>query len=169
MRIPIGNRRRQTISDKSNEAPNTAGVIAPPPLIYAGALAAGLLAKPLLPIAFLPRRVARLLGLPLLGAGLLLLLSSLRAMRQAGTDVRPDKPTSSLVVEGPYRFSRNPIYLGFPLFYSGITALANSLPSALLLPFVLVVMRRGVIGREEHYLERIFGEEYLRYKTRVRR
>lgn len=90
-------------------------------------------------------------------------------MRQAGTDVRPDKPTSSLIVEGPYRFSRNPIYLGFTLFYSGITALANSLPSDLLLPFVLVVMRRGVIEREEHYLERIFGEEYLRYKASVRR
>ncbi|MDP8971597.1 MAG: isoprenylcysteine carboxylmethyltransferase family protein [Actinomycetota bacterium] len=112
---------------------------------------------------------ALLLGLPLLGAGLLLFLSSLHAMRQAGTDVRPDKPTSSLIVEGPYRFSRNPIYLGFTLFYSGITALANSLPSDLLLPFVLVVMRRGVIEREEHYLERIFGEEYLRYKARVRR
>ncbi len=83
--------------------------------------------------------------------------------------LRPDKPTSSLVVEGPYRFSRNPIYLGFTLFYGGITALASSLPSALLLPFVLVVMRRGVIEREERYLEREFGEEYLRYKARVRR
>ena len=138
-------------------------------MIYAGALAAGLLAKPLFPTAFLPHRVARLLGLPLLGAGLLLFLSSLRTMRRAGTDVRPDKPTSSLVVEGPYRFTRNPIYLGFTLFYGGITALANSLPSALLLPFVLLAMQRGVIGREERYLERIFGEEYLLYKARVRR
>jgi protein-S-isoprenylcysteine O-methyltransferase Ste14 len=156
------------VSDKPNEAPDTAGVVAPPPLIYSGALAAGLLAKTPLPAAFLPRRVARLLGLPLLGAGLLF-LSSLRTMRDAGTDVRPDKPTSSLVIEGPYRFTRNPIYLGFTLFYGGITALANSLPSALLLPFVLIVMRRGVIEREERYLERIFGEEYLLYKARVRR
>jgi protein-S-isoprenylcysteine O-methyltransferase Ste14 len=157
------------VSDKPNEAPDTAGVVAPPPLIYAGALAAGLLAKTLIPTAFLPRRVTQLVGLPLLGAGLLLLLSSLRTMHQAGTDVRPDKPTSSLVIDGPYRFTRNPIYLGFTLFYGGITALANSLPSALLLPFVLVVMRRGVIEREERYLERIFGEEYLLYKARVRR
>jgi protein-S-isoprenylcysteine O-methyltransferase Ste14 len=157
------------VSDKPNEAPDTAGVVAPPPLIYAGALAAGLLAKTLFPTAFLPRKVARLVGLPLLGAGLLLFLSSLRTMRHAGTHVRPDKPTSSLVVEGPYRFTRNPIYLGFTLFYGGITVFANSLPSALLLPFVLVVMRRGVIEREERYLERIFGEEYLRYKARVRR
>jgi protein-S-isoprenylcysteine O-methyltransferase Ste14 len=103
------------VSDKPNEAPDTAGVVAPPPLIFAGALA----------------------------AGLLLSLSSLRTMRQPGTDVRPDKPTSSLVIEGPYRFTRNPIYLGFTLFYDGITALANSLPSALLLPFVLVVIGAG--------------------------
>ena len=157
------------MSDKPNEAPDTAGVVAPPPLIYGGALALGLLAKTLFPNAFLPRRVARLLGLPLLGAGLLLFLCSLHSMHRAGTDVRPDKPTSSLVVEGPYHSSRNPIYLSFTLFYGGITALANSLPSALLLPFVLVVMRRGVIEREERYLERIFGEEYLRYKARVRR
>ena len=157
------------MSDEPNEAPDTAGVVARPPLIYAGALIAGLLAKTLFPSAFLPRKVARLIGLPLLGAGLGLFLSSLRTMHRAGTDVRTNKPTSSLIVEGPYRFTRNPIYLGFTLVYGGITALANSLPSALLLPFVLVVMRRGVIEREERYLERIFGEEYLRYKARVRR
>lgn len=79
----------------------------------------------------------------MLGAGLLLFLSSLRAMRQAGTGLRPDRPTSSLVTEGPYRFTRNPIYPSFALFYDGIIPLANLLPSALLLPFVLVVMRRG--------------------------
>ncbi len=144
-------------------------MVAPPPLIYAGALATGLLANTVLPTVFVQCRVTRLLGLPLLGAGLLLFLSGLLTMRRAGTDVRPDKPTSSLVVAGPYRFTRNPIYLGFTLFYGGITALANSLPSALLLPFVLVVMRRGVIEREERYLERVFGEEYLQYKARVRR
>jgi protein-S-isoprenylcysteine O-methyltransferase Ste14 len=157
------------MSDEPNEAPDTAGVVARPPLIYAGALVVGLLAKTLFPSAFLPRKIARLVGLPLLGAGLVLFLSSLRTMHRAGTDVRTNKPTNSLVIEGPYRFTRNPIYLGFTLFYSGITALANSLPSALLLPFVLVVMRRGVIEREERYLERIFGEEYPRYKARVRR
>jgi protein-S-isoprenylcysteine O-methyltransferase Ste14 len=142
-----GNRRTRTISDRPNEAPDTAGVVARPPLIYGGALAAGLLAKLLFPTAFLPRRVARVLGLPLLGAGLLLFLFSLRSMRRARTDVRTSKPTTSLVLEGPYRFTRNPIYLGFTLIYGGITSLANSLPPALLLPFVLIVMRRGVIER----------------------
>ncbi len=157
------------MSDNPNEAPDTAGVVAPPPLIYAGALTAGLLAKALLPVRFLPSNRAWVLGLPLIGSGLLLFLFGLRAMHRAGTEVRPDRPTTSLVVEGPYRFTRNPLYLGFTLVYGGITALANSLPSALLLPLVLLVMRRGVIEREERYLERVFGEEYLQYKTRVRR
>ncbi len=89
-------------------------------------------------------------------------------MRLAGTDVRPDKPTSSLVIGGSYRFTRNPIYLGFTLFDAVITTLANSLPSALLLPLFLVTVRRGVSEREERYLERIFGEEYLQCKARTR-
>ncbi len=140
------------MSDNPNEAPDTAGAVVPPPLIYGVALVIGLLAKP----CFRPLCCrARLLGLPLLGGGLLLFLSSLRTIRHADTDVRPDKPTTSLVVEGPYRFTRNPIYLGCTLFYSGIT--------------ILVVMRRGVIEREERYLERIFGEEYVQYRSRVRR
>ncbi len=152
-----------------HDTPNNAGVIAPPPLIYGGALGAGLLGKALFPATFLPRGATRTLGVPLTGAGLLLFISSLRALRRAETDVRTYKPATSIVTEGPYRFTRNPIYLGFTLVYGGITALANSPWSALLLPFVLTVMQRGVIQREEHYLERVFGEEYLQYKARVRR
>ncbi len=152
-----------------NDTPNNAGVIAPPPLIYGGALGAGLLAKTLFPATFLPAGATRALGVPLTGAGLLLFISSLRALRRAETDVRPYKPTTSIVAEGPYRFTRNPIYLGFTLVYGGITALVNSPWDALLLPLVLVLMQRGVIQREERYLERVFGEEYLQYKARVRR
>jgi protein-S-isoprenylcysteine O-methyltransferase Ste14 len=157
------------MSEDANETRETAGVIAPPPLIYGGALGAGLLAKALFPATFMLPAIARALGLLLTGSGLLLFLSGLRAMRRAGTDVRPYKPTTSLVNQGPYRFSRNPIYVGFTLVYCGATALANSLPSALLLPFVLVLMQRGVIQREERYLEHVFGEEYVQYKARVRR
>ena len=157
------------MSDNPDEAPNTAGVIAPPPLIYAGALATGLLARGLFPDRFVPDAVARVLGLPLIGSGLLLFFFGHRAMHHAGTEVRPDRPTTSLVVEGPYRFTRNPLYLAFTLVYGGITTLANSLPAALLLPLVLAIMKRGVIEREERYLERSFGEEYVQYKARVRR
>ena len=157
------------MSEDAHEAANVPGVIAPPPLIYAGALATGLLAKALFPASFLPRPVARALGWPLIGGGLLLGLLGSRALRGAGTNINPTKPTTALVTEGPYRFTRNPLYLSLTLVYGGISTLANTLWAALLLPFVLVVMRRGVIDREERYLERKFGEEYLRYKAQVRR
>ena len=145
------------------------GVVAPPPLVYAGALAAGLLAGRAYPVAFLPRVIARVLGPSLLAGGFLLIGSGLRAMRRAGTNVDPREPATAIVTEGPYRFTRNPIYVGLTLVYGGVAALANALPAAILLPFVLIVMQRGVIEREERYLERKFGDEYLRYKARVRR
>ena len=96
------------MSDNPNETPDTAGVVAPPPLIYAGALTVGLLAKALFPVRFLPRTVARVLGWPLVGSGLLLLLlSGLRAMHRAGTEVSPDRPTTSLApAVRSFRFSQ---------------------------------------------------------------
>jgi len=92
-----------------------------------------------------------------------------RTMRRADTPVDPREPVSRLVTAGPFRYTRNPAYLAMTMIYGGITSLANSLPPILLLPTALLAMRRGVIEREERYLEDRFGEEYLRYKSRVRR
>ena len=145
------------------------GVVAPPPLIYAVALAVGLLAHRLRPVSFLPRELSRLFGWTLLGGGLLLGCFGVRALRDAGTNVDPYKPVTAFVAEGPYRFTRNPLYLGLTLMYGGAAALTNALWTVILLPPVLGVMQRGVIEREERYLERKFGDEYLLYKARVRR
>jgi protein-S-isoprenylcysteine O-methyltransferase Ste14 len=145
------------------------GVIAPPPLIYAGALAIGLLANWMYPVPFLPRGLSRVLGWPLIAGGLAIGYLGIREMQRAGTNVDPREPTTAIVTGGPYRFTRNPLYLSMTLIYGGITTLANALPAALLLPVVLHVMRRGVIEREERYLEGKFGDEYLDYKARVRR
>jgi protein-S-isoprenylcysteine O-methyltransferase Ste14 len=92
-----------------------------------------------------------------------------RAMRHAGTPANPYKPVSHIATEGPFRYTRNPAYLAMTMIYTGIAGLANALWAILLLPVALLVIQRGVIEREEHYLERKFGEEYLRYKARVRR
>ena len=100
------------MSDYPNEAPDTAAMVAPPPLLYSSALAAGLLWRTL--NSRTPSCRA--------GSGGCLVC---RYMHRAGTDVRPNKPTSSLVFEGSYRFTRNPMYLTFTLFYAGITAFAN--------------------------------------------
>src|SRR5215203_1383114 len=146
-----------------------AGVAAPPPLIYLGPLIFGLLLNRRFPIPFLPRRIARSLGWPLLSGGLLLIGWFGWTMRRAGTPASPYKPVSHMVTEGPFHYTRNPGYLAMTMIYTGIVSLANALWAILLLPVVLLGIQRGVIEREERYLERKFGEEYLRYKAQVRR
>ncbi|NQV80212.1 MAG: isoprenylcysteine carboxylmethyltransferase family protein, partial [Alphaproteobacteria bacterium] len=89
--------------------------------------------------------------------------------RRAGTAVQPYKPSTTVVTDGVYRFSRNPIYLGLTAFYLGLAFAVNSGWAILLLPLVLVVMHYGVIAREERYLEGKFGAAYRDYKNRVRR
>jgi len=157
------------MGDEKGERADNPGVVAPPPLIFAGALVAGLLLNRLRPTPFLPRTLSRLLGWPLVVTGLLLGLWGFREMRRAGTNVDPYHPTTAIVERGPYGFTRNPLYVGMTLIYSGISARANASLAALLLPAALHVVHYKVIKREERYLEEKFGEEYLRYKGRVRR
>ena len=109
-----------------------------------------------------------MLGWLLIGSGLILGFLGDRALRNAGTNINPYEPVSTIVIEGPFRFTRNPLYLASTLIYAGIAVRLNALWAALLLPLVLGVVQRDVIGREERYLERKFSEEYIRYKTQVR-
>jgi len=90
-------------------------------------------------------------------------------MHGAGTNISPLKPSISLVTSGPYRFSRNPLYVALTLIYAGLTMLLNSWWGFLLLAPVLSVLHIGVVRREEAYLERKFGDEYPAYKGSVRR
>ena|SRR5437016_14580466 len=154
---------------KQNELPDNPGVIAPPPLIYAGPLAVGLLLNLKFPMRFLPRKVAAILGVTLIGASVALVSQAFQRMRRAGTNVNPTEPATVLVTEGPFKFTRNPLYLSLTLFYAGVATLVNALWAMLLLPIVLFVVNREVIEREERYLERKFGEQYMKYKGRVRR
>jgi protein-S-isoprenylcysteine O-methyltransferase Ste14 len=157
------------MADDGRGKADNPGVIAPPPFIYAGSLATGLLVNRRLRLRFLPRRLGRTLGLLLIFCGFLVGFSGFREVRRAGSNVDPYKPVTAVVTGGPYRFTRNPMYLGFTLMYVGISALANALLPLLLLPAILQLMKRGVIEREERYLERKFGEEYLQFKESVRR
>jgi protein-S-isoprenylcysteine O-methyltransferase Ste14 len=99
----------------------------------------------------------------------LLARSAEAAMKRAGTNIRPDQPTLAVVSDGPFRFTRNPLYLSLTGLYLGITLLADALWPLLLLVPVLVVLQWGVVAREERYLEAKFGEPYRAYKARVRR
>jgi protein-S-isoprenylcysteine O-methyltransferase Ste14 len=150
-------------------APDTAGVVAPPPLIFLGGLAIGFGLEALLPSAELPGVVRWVLGGLLLLAGLAFLGSFNAVFRRHDTAVEPWKPTTAIVTTGPYRVTRNPAYLGMALVYIGIALCSEALCVFVPLPFVLAVIDRGVIAREERYLERKFGAEYTGYKTHVRR
>jgi len=145
------------------------GIKVPPPLIYVVPLLLGSLLDRRRHISFLPRGAARAMGWPLLGGGVVLNGWFLRTIRDAEVPIRTDKPVPKLTTEGPFRYTRNPSYLALAMIYAGIALLRNSLWAILLLPLVVKVMQREVIGREESYLERTFGEEYLTYKAKVRR
>ena len=145
------------------------GIRVPPPLIYLLPLVLGLVLDRRAHVPFLPRSAARALGWPLISGGVVLNGWFLRTIREADVPIRTDKPVPRLTTGGPFRYSRNPSYLALAMLYAGIAVLRNSPWAILFLPVVLVVIRREVIGREERYLERTFGEEYRDYKTRVRR
>jgi protein-S-isoprenylcysteine O-methyltransferase Ste14 len=145
------------------------GIWVPPPLLYLLALILGLVLDRRAHVPFLSRGVARVLGWPLVGGGIALAAWFVRTMRGADTTIRTDKSVSSLVQDGPFRYSRNPGYVALAMIYSGIAVLRNALWAILLLPLVVYVIQREVIEREERYLERTFGEEYVNYKAQVRR
>jgi protein-S-isoprenylcysteine O-methyltransferase Ste14 len=88
---------------------------------------------------------------------------------RSGTTIRPDRASTRLVIAGPYKFTRNPMYVGMAIAYLGVAIADRSLASLLLLPVVLLVIRRAVIANEEAFLERRFGSAYTDYKTKVRR
>ena len=148
---------------------DTPAVIAPPPLIYLVALATGLILEALLPSASVPPAVSWSVGGVLVIAGLTLARSFFRALHRANTPVSPYSPATALVTTGPYRFSRNPGYVGMTLGYAGIAILSGALWVLVPLVPTLLLIDRGVIRREERHLERAFGEEYARYRARTRR
>jgi protein-S-isoprenylcysteine O-methyltransferase Ste14 len=148
---------------------DTAGVIAPPPLVYLGGLALGFVLDALLPSAALPAAVAVPVGVVLVLAGVALATSFAAEFRRAGTPVDPYRATTGIVTSGPYRLTRNPAYVAMALAYVGIAVLAGALWALVTLVPTLVVIDRGVIAREERYLERRFGDDYSRYRSRTRR
>jgi protein-S-isoprenylcysteine O-methyltransferase Ste14 len=155
--------------ESSSASRDIAGVVAPPPLIYLAGLAVGFGLEALLPGASLPAVIQWGLGAVLAVAGVALLASFNTAFARKGTAVEPWKPTTAIVTTGPYRITRNPAYVGMALLYAGIAVMSSALWVLLPLPIVLAVIDRGVIAREERYLEGKFGSEYLDFKARVRR
>ncbi len=147
---------------------DTAGVIIMPPLLFAVPLLAGFLLGRWLPLVSLPEWAS--------GIGILVLIVSLIpgpwalvAMLRRGVNPEPFVPTSRLVTSGPFRFSRNPIYLTYVLFVAGMGLFLGNIWMLLLLIPTVIIAHYGVILREERYLSRRFGAPYVDYMRRVRR
>ena len=153
---------------RAGAAAQTAGVVAPPPLIYAVPLVAGLLLQQWHAFPIVSSGPTTVLGILLVLSGLVG-APAITAFRRASTSPKPWVPSTALVTTGPYRFTRNPMYLGFTLMYLGVAVWANTLWPFLFLPLVLGAMHYGVIIREEAYMASTFGAAYEEYRNRVRR
>jgi len=149
---------------------DTANVTIRPPIAWAVAVLAGLALNWLMPLPFVSAAVpAGRLGAIVFALALALFAWAIATITRAGSNVPTSLPTTTIVDIGPYRFTRNPIYLSMLLGLIGLAIAFNSLWLLLtLVPFALVI-RYAVVAREEAYLERKFGDVYRRYRTRVRR
>lgn len=151
--------------------PDHAGVRLPPPLIFLALTMVGPLIDRL--FGFAPLNIVRslqiLLVLSLIAIGLAIVLAAMRRFARAGTRVEPWAPSSAIVSDGIYRFTRNPMYVGMALVMAGLALVIGSPSSLAMIAVAVLVVDRYVIRREEAYLEMKFGTDYLDYKRRVRR
>ncbi len=121
------------------------------------------------PVRILPSPLAQYGGLGTIVVSIALSAWSVTEMRKVGASPDAYRPPSALVASGPFRLSQNPIYLSFVLIYAGVGLIVNSFWMLLLLPVVIFGLTRGIIIRDERFLEGIFGDEYRNYRARVRR
>src|SRR3954454_20600929 len=155
----------QPISNSSNHA----GVWIPPPLLYVLPLLLARLLQTVIPLPFLPAGIGAGAAVLCFIVGIVLCIWSIGLFRRSKTSLVPVKPTATLVLRGPYKLSRNPMYLGLLCLYLAAAFWLNSVWALVLVPLVIGIVQRVVIEKEERYLEQQFGETYRQYKAHVRR
>jgi protein-S-isoprenylcysteine O-methyltransferase Ste14 len=146
-----------------------AHVIAPPPLILAAAALAGMVLRHVWPMSFWPGNHVRAPAMVCFAAAISLAGAALGRFWHVRTTVMPHHNTTALVTTGVFRFTRNPLYFSLGLLLLGTAFALNSLAMLVMIGPWAVVMRYGVIAREERYLERKFGDDYRSYCCRVNR
>jgi protein-S-isoprenylcysteine O-methyltransferase Ste14 len=150
------------------------GVDVPPPLLFAAAFFIGwLLDRYVMPLwPEMPHKAAHgidILGWTLVITGLSLTFWGLSTFRRLRTPVYPNRDAKTLVIQGPYRFSRNPMYTGIIIACIGGCAVVTSLWPLATLPFAIATLYLHVIRREERYLTEAFGDDYREYQRHVGR
>ena len=158
------------MQEESGDAIDLPDILILPPILVGGALIIGLLVHyAVWTVTLLPTVLARVLGVVVfVSAGALAHFAHL-AMKRAGTNILPTQPTLALATDGPYRFSRNPLYIAAIGVYLGVTLWVNGLAPLLLALPMSWLLHWGIVLREEQYLEAKFGDAYRLYQANVRR
>jgi protein-S-isoprenylcysteine O-methyltransferase Ste14 len=156
------------IPDSSDKPHDTAGVLVFPPLLFALPVVFGWLLSRIVPLPALPEWV-RTIGLIVVVLSAIPGAWAMLVMLRNGVNPEPHVPTRALVLSGPFRYTRNPIYLTYVLFVAGVALFAGNLWMLVLLVPTVIVAHYGIIVREERYLSRRFGAPYDAYRQRVRR
>jgi protein-S-isoprenylcysteine O-methyltransferase Ste14 len=150
-------------------AADHAKVIASPPIIFAAVLVLGFGLDMIWPAPFLPEGWSLLLGFAIIVVAVNIMTYAFRELIRIKTNIDVRKPTTDIATEWPFSVSRNPIYACIVLLNIGIACFFNSLWILILSAALAAILQKGVIEPEEAYLEKKFGDKYLRYKARVRR
>ncbi len=157
-----------TRSDVPDRGP---GISFPPPLLFVGGFLIGWLIGRIWPLwaAGAANPIIEVAGAVIAGAGLAIAAWAMSTFALSGTAIMPNRAANTLVTHGPYRYSRNPMYVAMTLLYIGLALTTRIWWALPILPVVLVVLSRAIIAREERYLGNVFGEAYVQYMQRVRR
>lgn len=154
------------MTERQQQTPGTRLI---PPLVYAVALLIGLGIEQLLPLVSLPTTWRAGLAVVLIALSVLLVAPAVMRFRKADTPFDVRKPATTLITDGPYRYSRNPGYVALTLLYLGLGVLFSSGWVCVLVVPTVVIINVAVVRKEEQHLESRFGKDYLRYKSTVRR
>ena len=153
------------------KAKNHPGVYLPPPLIYVAIFFCSILADHIWPLAFFPayQAITHLIGWIVIALSVVCAVCGLWKFFRTRNTLITIKPARSLQTNGIYAYTRNPMYLGLLLLYTGIAFFKGNLWTFLFIPVLILIIQNYVIMNEEKYLERAFNSEYLEYKRSVRR
>jgi protein-S-isoprenylcysteine O-methyltransferase Ste14 len=174
--MPVDDALTPSMTTNPDErGPEIAGVIARPILMFPVALVLGFALEHVVRLPFPVSRMgmahwlSAAIAASLIAVGVAVFAAGARGFSGAGTPLPTNRPARVLVTSGVYGWTRNPIYLAFFFVYGGIGIAVRGLWILILALPLAVIMRYGVIAREEAYLERRFGEGYRDYRARVRR
>ncbi|PKO12912.1 MAG: hypothetical protein CVU39_21630 [Chloroflexi bacterium HGW-Chloroflexi-10] len=140
-----------------------------PFIIYIGIGLAAVLLQSVVPLPFFPSTASKIIGITMLIINMLIGIPAVWGMLKANTSPNPRKSSTTLIFSGPYRFSRNPMYIGLTLIYTGILSGFQITWGIVFLPLVIWLISVWVIDPEEKYLSTKFGDHYQQYTKTVRR